>query len=99
MECRTLKVDNNEIINILDYILAQTGENECPNKKISVFNTDILGLLDSDANGIFASIKPFTIFLSLGFELTQFKITNCKSAKNNQLECVGQVTVPFTSKN
>lgn len=84
---------------VLDYILSQARDNECPYVQVSVLGKNVLALLDSGANSIFAGFKGYEIFKSLGFELGKSKIASCQIANDSHLECIGEVTVPITLKN
>lgn len=85
--------------NILDYILSQAGDNECPYVEISILGRKILALLDSGATSIFANAKGYQIINSLGFELMKGDITYCKVANGVEVPCLGKVSVPITLKN
>lgn len=48
---------------------------------------------------IFANLRRFEILKTLGIELDLSLIRSCKVAINDQLECLGQITVPITLQN
>lgn len=43
---------------------------------------------------IFARFEGYEIIKSLGFELNKSKVTSCRIANNNLLECIREVTIP-----
>lgn len=69
----TQNVGDIKVINILDYMLAQAGDNEYSYVQVSVFNKNIFAILESGANGI---LVVFNIIIFLCF--VQPQITNVK---------------------
>lgn len=79
---------------ILDYIMTQAGENECPFIQVKLYDYSVSGLLDSGADKIYINQSVFLILKSVGVTFHPLK-TECTVANNSSADCVGYVTVPI----
>lgn len=79
---------------ILDYIITQAGENECPFIPVKLYDYSISGLLDSGADKIYINQSTFLLLKRVGVSFHPVK-TKCTVANNSSAECIGYVTVPI----
>lgn len=80
---------------VLDYLLQQTSHGECPYINISIYGMNITGLLDSGANKIFINEQLANILMNLGIQLNVVDNSSCTIANNQELNCVGYLTIPI----
>lgn len=80
---------------VLDYILAQVGEGECPYVKVEILGLPFYGLLDSGANKVFINLDGWNLLKSIGVKLTQPSNVTCRVADDSEYPCIGTVSVPI----
>lgn len=80
---------------VLDYILAQVGEGECPYVKVDILGLSFYGLLDSGANKVFMNAEGWKMLQSLGVKLKSSQNVTCHVANNSECFCMGIATVPI----
>lgn len=83
---------------VLDYILAQGGENECPYIKVSIYDIEIYALLDSGANSVFLGKPGWELLRGLNLKLSDTGSQFCTIANNMKLNCTGTVHIPIKLK-
>lgn len=80
---------------MLNYILAQVGEGECPYVKVQIFGMSFYGLLDSGANKVFMNLNGWKILEGLGVKLDTSQTVTCRVANDSECICTGVITVPI----
>lgn len=84
---------------VLDYILAQVNDGECPYVKVTIFGREFFGLLDSGANKVFVNDCGWLILESLGMRLDHTRQVSCMVADGNESLCLGVASVPICLRN
>lgn len=79
---------------VLDYILTQATENECPFIKVKLYDFDCMGLLDSGADKVYINQSLFERLLKNGAKFNQLR-SKCTVASDSTVECIGYVSVPI----
>lgn len=94
------ELDNYTKINqpVLNYLLAQAKDGECPYLTVFLYDWEVSGLLDSGANKIFINKSAMEVLLGLGVKLNLTKDTSCTVANNENLECSGFMKIPISLK-
>lgn len=80
---------------ILDYILSQVEYDQRPYLEVTVFNTKMLGLLDSGASRTIVGIPGWKILEELGLKLNKTDMLSCTVANGASCQCIGSVTAPI----
>lgn len=80
---------------VLDYILSQTAEGECPYVKVNVLGHDFYGLLDSGANKTFIGESGWRILKDFDLKINIDKAVSVTVANNDSCVCIGVVNVPI----
>lgn len=80
---------------ILDYVLSQVNDDRRSYLQIKVFDTSILGLLDSGASHTIVGRKGWEILKSLGLHLDSSESSLCTMANGTRNEIKGSVLVPM----
>lgn len=80
---------------VLDYILHQTEDSECPYVKVEIYGIKISALLDSGANNIFLGASGWKIFQRLGMQLLKTKTSGCVLGDASKVECIGEINLPI----
>lgn len=83
---------------VLDYILAQGGENECPYIKVSIYDIEIHALLDSGANAVFLGKPGWNLFKKFNLNCTTNNVNFCTLPNDLKLNCIGTVHIPIKLK-
>lgn len=83
---------------VLDFILHQNDDSECPHIKVDVCGIKIYALLDSGANKVFLGGSGWSLVKNLGFELLKTDVSSCVLGDNSQLSCIGEVNLPLKLK-
>lgn len=84
---------------VLDYVLSQAEDTECPYIKVSIYGCNIKGLLDSGANRIFLGTSGIDLITNLGIGINETDKVKCTVANAQSMDCIGYVTVPICLKN
>lgn len=80
---------------VLDYILAQVGNGECPYVKVEIFGISFYGLLDSGANRVFMNSEGWEMLRGVGLKLDSSRVVTCRVANDKECQCLGTVCVPI----
>lgn len=84
---------------MLDYILSQVDEGECPFVQVNIFGIPLFGLLDSGTNKVFMNLEGWQIFKNLGVKLVKpGGNVLCRVANNKECQCLGIVRLPIQLK-
>lgn len=78
---------------MLNYILAQIGDGECPYVKI--LGISFYGLLDSGANKTFVNLEDWNLLKNLGVKLNKSQQISCRVANDAECTCIGSAVVPI----
>lgn len=88
-------LENNKNLAILNYILAQVNEGECPYVNVDILGNNFYGLLDSGANKTFMGQSGWNILRNAGIKLDKSRNISCKVANDDSCTCIGVVAVPI----
>lgn len=79
----------------LDYVLSNVVGDERPYLRVSIFNKEFLGLLDSGASRTVLGSKGYEQLKSLNLELIPSTVKSCGVANGEQCQVIGSYNIPF----
>lgn len=83
---------------VLDYMLSQADDGECPYVRVRIYDICMNGLLDSGANKVFINEYTMDTLQDMGVKLQNVHEMSCTVANNEKLNCLGFMLVPIKLK-
>lgn len=80
---------------VLNYILESLGQDERPYLRVSIYDIELLGLLDSGASSTIVGGPGWEILKKLNLSLHPAAKSHCTVANGDQCSILGYISVPI----